>query len=174
VGAKVEAVPAIDKPAKTAAPRGRPSKFTDAVAAEICERLGKGEPLAVICRDAYMPKVQTVSDWRNRDEGFSVSIARAREEGFDMIAAECLKIADTPLIGVKTTVGTNGIVETREDMLAHRRLQIETRLKLLAKWDPSRYGDKIDVNSNQTGPIRIMIGGNVDPAEENEDPDSEV
>jgi len=27
------------------------------------------------------------------------------------------------------------------EMLGHRKLQIETRLKLLAKWDPKRYGD---------------------------------
>ena len=26
-------------------------------------------------------------------------------------------------------------------MLGHRKLQVETRLKLLAKWDPKRYGD---------------------------------
>lgn len=101
--------------------------------------------------------------WRYRDEGFSGSIARAREEGFDMIAAECLEIADTPLMGVKTTVGKYGIEETREDMLAHRKLQIETRLKLLAKWDPRRYGDKLDVNARHTGRISIVIGGNVEP-----------
>ena len=31
---------------------------------------------------------------------------------------------------------------TEEDMLGHRRLQIETRLKLLAKFHPTKYGDK--------------------------------
>ena len=165
----------ILKPAKAAAKRrrGRPSKFTDAVAAEIRDRLGKGKPLAVICRSANMPKVQTISDWRNRDEGFSVSIARAREEGFDVIAAECLEIADTPLMGVRTTIGKNGIEETREDMLAHRKLQIETRLKLLAKWDPRRYGDKIDVNASQSGKIHIVISGNVDPQSEDDHSDDE-
>jgi hypothetical protein len=33
----------------------------------------------------------------------------------------------------------------REDMLGHRKLQIETRLKLLAKWSPKRYGDKLGI-----------------------------
>lgn len=32
-------------------------------------------------------------------------------------------------------------------MLGHRKLQIETRLKLLAVWDPRRFGNKIDVTS---------------------------
>lgn len=162
-GAKSRSVRAIDKPAKTATTRGRgrPSKFTDKLAAEICERLGKGEPLAAICRDAHMPKVQTVSDWRSRDEGFSVSIARARVEGFDAIAAECLRIADTPVVGVKIRKSNDGTEETREDMLAHRKLQIETRLKLLAKWDAKRYGDKIDVNAAHSGEIHIVIGRDV-------------
>jgi hypothetical protein len=44
-------------------------------------------------------------------------------------------------------------------MLGHRRLQIETRLKLLSKWDPKRYGDKIDVNATVAGEIKIIVGG---------------
>jgi hypothetical protein len=90
-----------------------------------------------------------------------VSIARAREEGFDAIAAECLEIADTPLVGAKIKKRGDGIEETREDMLGHRKLQIETRLKLLAKWDPKRYGDKIDVNATHSGEIHIVIGEDV-------------
>ncbi len=154
-------MPTMTQPAPPAAKRGRPSKFTDALAEEICERLGKGEPLAAICRGEGMPKVQTVSDWRTRYPEFSVSIACAREEGFDALATECLKIADTPLEGTRTRIGKDGIESIREDMLGHRRLQIETRLKLLSKWDPKRYGDKIDVNATHSGEIRIIVGGDV-------------
>ncbi|MNU09652.1 hypothetical protein D3C72_2563420 [compost metagenome] len=35
-------------------------------------------------------------------------------------------------------------------MLGHRRLQVETRLKLLAKWHPKKYGEK--VTAEHTGP----------------------
>ena len=40
----------------------------------------------------------------------------------------------------------------REDMLGHRKLQIETRLKLLAKWNPKKWGDKqtIDMTVNES------------------------
>ncbi|MNT50547.1 hypothetical protein D3C72_1874720 [compost metagenome] len=44
----------------------------------------------------------------------------------------------------------------RGDMLGHRKLQIETRLKLLAKWNPKRYGDRMTqehVGAND-GPIQ--------------------
>lgn len=125
-------------------PRGRQSTFDAAKAALICERLSKGEPLAWICRDSGMPKVRTVSDWKTANEEFAADFARARDDGFDALAASCLEIANTPLEGIRMEVGDDGKTkEVREDMLGHRKLQIETRLKLLARWDPKRYGEKI-------------------------------
>lgn len=141
--------------AKKAAKRGRPSKFTSATAAQICERLSKGEPMAAICRHARMPAVSTVHEWMDRDAGFSGSIARARERGFDALAAECLAIADTPKVGNTRKVSPDGTTITTEDMLGHRKLQIETRLKLLAKWDPKRYGERLDVNAKHSGSISL-------------------
>jgi len=110
---------------------GRPSDFTQEIADEICARLAKGEPLAQICRDEHMPAVRTVSDWKARHESFSAAFACAREEGFDELAAETLEIADQ--------------VEPEKAKVAKAKLRIETRLKLLAKWDPKRYGDKLDL-----------------------------
>ena len=140
-------------------PRGRPSKFTPELAKEICERLSAGEPLAVICREERMPHVTTVDDWTKRDATFSLSIAQARINGFEMIAAECLEISNTPMEGVRTKIGKDGIETITEDMLGHRKLQIETRLKLLSKWDPKRYGDKLDLNTTVSGEIKIIVGG---------------
>jgi hypothetical protein len=64
--------------------------------------------------------------WMDEDAGIASAIARAREEGFDAIADDCLAIADD-----------------RTDEPASRRVRVETRLKLLAKWDPKRYGEMI-------------------------------
>lgn len=127
---------------------GRPSKFSKALADKICEKLSEGEPLASICRkNKAFPAVRTVSDWKRAHPEFSADFARARDEGFDAIAAETLRIADTPVKGIRTKKSKEGLEVTTEDMLGHRRLQVETRLKLLAKWDPKRYGDKIEVES---------------------------
>ena len=109
---------------------------------EICQRLSKGEPLAQICRDPHMPERTVVYDWANEDKDLAQRIAHAREKGFDAIAEECLAIADTPMLGEERTTDADGAVSLKHsDMLGHRKLQIETRLKLLAKWDPKRYGD---------------------------------
>lgn len=136
-------------------PRGRPSKFTPEIAAEICARLSKGEPMAVICRDEGMPSVQTVSEWRGKDETFSGSIARAREEGFDALAAQCLDIADETSNDT-VTVGSdeNAREAANTEWIARSKLRIETRLKLLAKWDPKRYGER--VHQEHSGELTVL------------------
>lgn len=136
---------------------GRPSDYTDEIAEEICERISTGEPLAQICRDDHMPALRTVYDWRDAREKFSANIARAREAGFDVIAVDALRIADTPIAGEVVTEkpvmvdgkpleGVTAREVRQEDMLGHRKLQVETRLKLLAKWDPKRYGDLVKLS----------------------------
>lgn len=130
---------------------GRHSTFTQEVADEICERLGKGEPLAQICRDDNMPGLRTVSDWRIANEQFSAAIARAREDGYDMIAADCLRISDD---GQNDTYETDDGMRTNTDVIARSKLRIETRLKLLAKWDPKRYGEKMQ--TEHSGSMHVI------------------
>jgi hypothetical protein len=120
--------------------RGRPTKATDERKQIILDGLSKGTPLTVTCRDLGIAD-STVRDWMANDETFSRDIAHARILGFDAIAYEALQIADTPVIGIEEATKEWGTEVKRADMLGHRKLQVETRLKLLAKWDPKRYGD---------------------------------
>jgi hypothetical protein len=142
-------------PAKTPpAPKktGRPSKYDPEIARIICEQLSEGIPLRKICRDNEgFPAWRTVYDWMGRDEGLSASIARARDIGYDAIAEECLLIADTPQFGQKQVMTDEGTATTIEDMLGHRKLQIETRLKLLAKFHPTKYGDRVAIEGVEGG-----------------------
>ncbi|NDF51355.1 MAG: terminase [Betaproteobacteria bacterium] len=139
------------------APRktGRPSKYTEELAAEIAQRLSDGEPLRQICRDAHMPHWTNIYEWMARDQDLSVRIARAREAGYDKMAEECLEIADTPNFGEKRTEHEDGVSVTTEDMLGHRKLQIETRLKLLAKWNPKKYGDRVTMAGDAENPLQV-------------------
>ena len=137
----------VEPQTKEIAKTGRPSKYTEAIALSICEQLSEGIPLREICRQEGMPAWRTVYDWMWRNEALSTAIARARDIGYDKMAEECLYIADNIHIG-KKKVFTSGadddedsVTVTEEDMLGHRKLQIETRLKLLAKFNPKRYGD---------------------------------
>jgi len=137
---------------------GRPSKYSSAIAQEICEGLAEGTPLREICRRDHMPEWRTVYDWMRRDEALSTSIAHARDIGYDKMAEECLQIADTPVEGRKIVETEDGkVMYTREDMLGHRKLQIETRLKLLAKFNPKKYGDRAILAGDADNPLQINI-----------------
>lgn len=143
-------------------PTGRPSLFTQQLADEICARLSKGEPLAVICRDDHMPSAMTVGRWKQANEELSLSIAHAREIGFDEIAADAMLIADDDARDWETIRDAEGHVigiKVDGEHVTRSKLRIETRLKLLAKWDPKRYGDKIahvggDADDN---PINVSL-----------------
>jgi predicted transcriptional regulator len=135
---------------------GRPSKFTQALATAIADRIATGEPLAVICRDEGMPTDRTVRNWMEASPEFSSAIARAREVGFDALAAECLEIADET--GRDTKKGPNDTDICDSEWISRSRLRVETRLKLLAKWDPKRYGEKLALGqAEDLGALTVII-----------------
>lgn len=130
--------------------------LTPEIENEIVAGLSDGVPLRQLCRIHGVGK-STVYDRMAEDTEFAGRIARAREEGFDAIAEEALEIADD---------GTNDWV-TRErqdgstyealngEHVQRSKLRIETRLKLLSKWDPKRYGEKLDLTSGNE-PLRNL------------------
>lgn len=138
---------------------GRPSLYTDEILERICDRLSKGEPMAVICRDDGMPTDRTVRNWMERPEVAS-AIARAREIGFDVIATECLEIADDSSRDTKFVgEGENEREVCDTEFVQRSKLRIETRLKLLAKWDPKRYGESVQMKHTDAegGPVQQVI-----------------
>lgn len=129
------------------------------IADELVAWIAEGKTLREFCRQPGMPVYSTIYDWEEKDKDFATRIAHARLIGEDVIAQECLAIADNTQTGktvtekpyvfegaaVKNADGTPVmIIETKTgDMLEHRKMQIDTRLKLLAKWNPRKYGDSL-------------------------------
>lgn len=138
----MSAKPHSAKPAKSAEPkrgRGRPSTYDEALATEIAERISEGETLASICRDLQLPR-RTIYNWMATDPAFSARFKQARDVGFHAIADYALDIADT--------------VAASSEEVAKARLRVETRLKLLAKWSPGLYGEKLEHSGPGGGPIQ--------------------
>lgn len=116
----------------------------DEMVPAICLRLATGkDPMTVICRDLDVP-VRTVNQWRKDDAEIALQFDEARDMGYDAIAADCLEIADDGSRDYMTT--TDGREVPDHDHISRSKLRIETRLKLLAKWDPKRYGDKTAID----------------------------
>lgn len=135
----------------------QPLKFTPALAGKICDRLRVGEPLAQICRDTGMPHPTTFRRWcESKENGvggesLAIAYAHAREDGFDAIALEALDIADETSRDTKK--GANGDEMPNGEWITRSRLRVDTRLKLLAKWDPKRYGDRTLIGSDPDNPL---------------------
>lgn len=111
------------------------SKYTPELADEICERISSGETLRSICRDSHMPSWVTIYNWVDSDSKLALRFARARTMGFDAIAEELIDLVEAPL-------KSNDLAVKPADIVAHRRLEGDIKLKLLAKWSPSKYGDR--------------------------------
>lgn len=141
---------------------GRPSLYSPELVQTICDRLALGEPLAAICRDEGMPHPSTVRDWAAAREDVSLAIARAREDGFDQIALEALRIAD---FGDDDHVpDKDGNLRMDSEVIQRSKLRVETRLKLLAKWDPKRYGERqqLEHTGPNGGPVLVADPGSLD------------
>lgn len=147
---------ADDTTATTASsrPPGRASTYSVEMADRIVEWVAEGKPLREFCRLDDTPAWRTVYDWLDANPDFAARFARARDLGADAIAEETLRIADTPMQGQRSEVSEDGLKTVTEDMLGHRKLQVDTRLKLLAKWFPKRYGDR--KTTEHTGSVSIQ------------------
>jgi hypothetical protein len=73
---------------------GRPSKFSEALVKEICERMIAGEDMVSICNDPNMPARSTIYTWMQEHDGFRARCAHAREglaDVFDYEIGELIK-----------------------------------------------------------------------------------
>jgi len=119
-----------------------------------------GKTLRSYCRQKGKPSYGTVYDWLEEDAAQNSRFAHARDLGEAQLFQECLEIADNPQIGEILTEKADGSIERKtSDMIEHRKLRIETRLKLLAKWNPKKYGDFVrnEISGPDGAPIQAQV-----------------
>ena len=131
----------------------------DAAIARICEGLAEGVPLAQLCREPGMPGRRTVYDWQESSPELAAHIARAREAGFDQLAEETLAIADNTGFEDEDTIITERGSFPNKEWVMRSKLRVETRLKLLSKWDPKRYGEtkKLEHTGADGKPLNLAV-----------------
>ena len=133
----------MSKPPKRSV--GQPTKYTPELLQTIGERLGQGESLTSICRGLPVCD-DTVRNWMAGDSEINRAIARAREDGESAIAYRLRATAR----GKGEDAGGDSTGDVQRD-----KLIIETDLKLLAKFNPKRWGDKVD--HNHSGGITVHL-----------------
>lgn len=134
---------------------GRPvEQVPQTLVEEIVEWIAEGNTLREYCRKEGKPSYVTVYNWLKKDATFAERFACARDSGEDVISQECLSIADDRSNDVSGELEMpNGVAVQRD------RLRVDTRLKLLAKWNPKKWGDKVqqEVTGPEGGPIQAAI-----------------
>lgn len=149
----------------------RPVPFTPeqraAFQTEIVEWISEGRTLREYCRQEGRPTFQTVYVWRDEDEDFAGRFARARSLGHDAILQECQEIADDASNDWMERVDEDGHSEgwrVNGDHVSRSKLRVWTRLELLKRWDPQRFGDKVAVGGDPSGvPIKVENQGPTPP-----------
>ncbi len=139
------------QPLVAGAPEAQPAAWLD----DLCVWLSEGNTLREFCRQPGRPSNRTIYDKMLQDAEVASRVARARDVGYDVIADDCMRIADTQILGRRTKRSDDGVEVVDEDALGHRKLQIETRLKLLACWNPKKYGNKQEVEHKGTMSVTI-------------------
>lgn len=131
---------------------GRPSKFTQELADEICRRLAQGESVLQICRTSeHMPEARTVYSWLLDEdkEDFQKKYTRAREIQAEVFHDELTEIADdgsNDWMEIETKSGGSMTVVDHEHV-NRSRLRVDTRKWIISRMNPRKYGEKLDVTS---------------------------
>ena len=143
------------KPAPKKAKIGRPSLYTEALAAKLCLRLAEGETLRSVCHDEKMPGKTTVLRWLGDEKNtdFRGQYAHAREMQADALFDEALEIADD--VSGDWSTDKDGKKVLDHENIQRSRLRVDTRKWAAGKMAPKRYGDKIQHTGDGGGPIRV-------------------
>jgi len=124
---------------------GRPSKYSEELIDEICSRITEAESLTSICQSDHMPSIAVLFTWLKEKPEFQDKYARAKEIQADFLFERMRDVAETQELGIMTKISDRGTETTEADMIAHRKLKIETYKWQIGKMRPKKYGDKQQV-----------------------------
>ena len=116
------------------------SVYSQKTSVAICTRIAQGESLTAICKDPSMPGMQTVQDWlaaaakgREKYKQFLTDYTIARQHWADATFTGMIELAQScPL---------------DRDSIAKTRLVLDTKKWVLARMNPRKYGNRLDVTS---------------------------
>ena len=113
--------------------KGRPTKHTPGLAAEVCSRIADGESLRSISADATMPSRKVVHAWvrEDRDGSFRAQYARARQE----------QVRATPTRSLSWP--TTYTIMPSHEQIARARLRVDVRKWTASRLLPKKYGSRL-------------------------------
>lgn len=120
---------------------GRPTIYTEELAKRICNVVathsyGLNKLTSMF---PWMPTKETINEWRWSNESFSSQYTKAKIAQAELMAEDCVDIADDTSQDV--TYNKNGDEVCNTEFVNRSRLRVDTRKWLAAKLLPKIYGD---------------------------------
>lgn len=106
----------------------------------IVSRIAEGEALREVCRSRGWP-YSHVARWLSEDDSRRAEYEWALRLWADAVAQETLGVAD----------GADA------ESVGVAKLRIETRMRLAARWDRERYGERSAVDVRHGGNVTVML-----------------
>lgn len=119
-------------------------EYTPDLGATIADLHAAGKTISDIAETQGMPSRKTILLWLSEYPAFELMMAQAKSAYVDALAEQCLTIADSDGDDYEKKAGKLGgeFFEFDPKAVQRDRLKIDTRLKLIEKWAPERYGRK--------------------------------
>ena len=139
---------------KSKKPNGRPTIFTEILAAKICQRIADGESIRAICSDPDMPSTTAVFRWiaSGKYDGFRQLYEASMQIRLETLGDGLIELADAPI-----ERNAAGAIDSAAVQM--RRLQIETRRWILSKLLPRKYGDRMGLDHQGEGFNLTVVTG---------------
>jgi hypothetical protein len=140
-------------------PVGRPSSYTQEIAARLCAGLAEGKSLRTVCKADDMPCMATVFNWLRAHPEFLEQYTRAKEDAADAFAEEMLDIADEASNDwMEVHDKDNPGYRLNGEHINRSRLRVDTRKWIAAKLKPKKYGERVAVGgADDMPPIATKV-----------------
>lgn len=134
---------------------GRPSSYTEEIAASICERIANGDSAKEACK-ALKVNEGTLYEWLKKDAAFQERYAHARERQADKYASEIVAIADELQVEAHYQ-GEDVKLDVSSASVARNRLRVDARKWVASKLAPKKYGEKLEVAGDAESPLTVVV-----------------
>lgn len=134
--------------------------YTEELGDRICQLLASGRTLKSICAEPDIPCASTVISWVFRNEVFREKYNVARRMQVEGWADECVEIADdatNDFMEVQKRKGT--VVLADHENVNRSKLRIDTRMRLMAKMNPEKYGERVNLGVAEGVSAQLIIRG---------------
>lgn len=141
--------------------KGRPTVWEgdlkESAITTILNRIEEGESVRSILNEKRnkdkLPSRRVFNSWLRDDHKLSTQYARAMELRAELMFDEITLIADGT--GDDILIDEDGKEQVNHNVIQRDRLRIDARKWALSKMLPKKYGDKLELDNQHSGEIKI-------------------